>query len=96
MTNQLRDFLEYLRLNRNASAHTSAAYESDLTQFFGFTAQSRRISVEALEPSHLDLGAIRAFMADLYRHGQAREENKATPAERPAKSGLQTSDCLQG
>jgi integrase/recombinase XerC len=72
MTNQLRDFLEYLRLNRNASAHTSAAYESDLTQFFGFTAQSRGVAVEALEPSHLDLGAIRAFMADLYRQGHAR------------------------
>jgi integrase/recombinase XerC len=72
MTNQLRDFLEYLRLNRNASAHTSAAYESDLTQFFGFTAHTRGIAVEALEPSHLDLGAIRAFMADLYRQGHAR------------------------
>ena len=72
MTNQLRDFLEYLRLNRNASAHTSAAYESDLTQFFGFTAHSRGVAIEALEPSHLDLGAIRAFMADLYRQGHAR------------------------
>jgi integrase/recombinase XerC len=72
MTSQLRDFLEYLRLNRNASAHTSAAYESDLTQFFGFTAQSRGVAVEALEPPHLDLGAIRAFMADLYRQGHAR------------------------
>ena len=72
MTTQLRDFLEYLRLNRNASAHTSAAYESDLTQFFGFTAHSRGIAVEALEPSHLDLSAIRAFMADLYRQGHAR------------------------
>jgi integrase/recombinase XerC len=72
MTSQLRDFLEYLRLNRNASAHTSAAYESDLTQFFGFTAQSRGVAVEALEPSHLDLVAIRAFMADLYRQGHAR------------------------
>jgi integrase/recombinase XerC len=72
MTNQLRDFLEYLRLNRNASAHTSAAYESDLTQFFGFTAHTRGIAVETLEPSHLDLGAIRAFMADLYRQGHAR------------------------
>jgi integrase/recombinase XerC len=72
MTNQLRDFLEYLRLNRNASAHTSAAYESDLTQFFGFTAHTCGIAVETLEPSHLDLGAIRAFMADLYRQGHAR------------------------
>jgi integrase/recombinase XerC len=72
MTNQLRDFLEYLRLNRNASAHTSTAYESDVTQFLGFTAQFRGIPPDALEPSHLDLGAIRAFMADLYRQGHAR------------------------
>jgi integrase/recombinase XerC len=72
MTNQLRDFLEYLRLNRNASAHTSAAYESDITQFLGFAAQFRGIAAAALEPAHLDLGAIRAFMADLYRQGHAR------------------------
>src|SRR5688572_117037 len=72
MTTQLREFLEYLRLNRNASAHTSAAYESDITQFLAFAAQQRRIAVEALEPSHLDLSAIRAFMADLYRQGHAR------------------------
>ena len=72
MTTQLREFLEYLRLNRNASAHTSAAYESDITQFLGFAAQQRSMPVEALEPSHLDLGAIRAFMADLYRQGHAR------------------------
>jgi integrase/recombinase XerC len=72
MTKQLGDFLEYLRLNRNASAHTSAAYESDVTQFLGFAAQFRGIPMNALEPSHLDLGAIRAFMADLYRQGHAR------------------------
>jgi integrase/recombinase XerC len=72
MTKRLQEFLEYLRLNRNASAHTSAAYESDVSQFLGFTAQFRGLSMDALEPSHLDLGAIRAFMADLYRQGHAR------------------------
>jgi integrase/recombinase XerC len=72
MTAPLRAFLDYLRLNRNASAHTTAAYESDLTQFFAFAAQLRSIPVESIEPSHLDLGTIRAFMADLYRQGHAR------------------------
>ena len=72
MTAQLRAFLEYLRLNRNASAHTSAAYESDVTQFLTFAAQYRGITLSALEPTHVELGTIRAFMADLYRQGHAR------------------------
>ena len=72
MTKQLRAFLEYLRLNRNASAHTSAAYESDVTQFLAFAAQYRGTTLGALEPTHVELGTIRAFMADLYRQGHAR------------------------
>jgi integrase/recombinase XerC len=72
MTTQLRAFLEYLRLNRNASAHTSAAYESDVSQFLAFASKCRGTSVDALEPSQVDLGTIRAFMADLYRQGHAR------------------------
>lgn len=70
MNAQLHAFLEYLRLNRNASAHTAAAYESDLTQFLGFA--DRHGGGAPLEPRHLDLGIIRAFMAELYRTGHAR------------------------
>jgi integrase/recombinase XerC len=72
MTKQLRAFLEYLRLNRNASAHTVDAYESDVTQFLTFAAQYRGSTLEALEPIHVELGTIRAFMAELYRQGHAR------------------------
>jgi integrase/recombinase XerC len=72
MTNQVRAFLEYLRLNRNASAHTAAAYESDIAQFLAFAAQHRAIPIDTLEPEHVDLGTIRGFMADLYRQGHAR------------------------
>jgi integrase/recombinase XerC len=68
---QLREFLDYIRLNRNASAHTVAAYESDLSQFLAFAAEERDRS-DALEPKHLDLDLIRGFLAELYRQGQAR------------------------
>jgi tyrosine recombinase XerC len=72
MTSQLRAFLEYLRLNRHASEHTAAAYESDVSQFLAFAAEFRAVPIAALEPSHLDLGTVRAFMADLHRQGHAR------------------------
>ena len=70
MRSQLAAFLEHLRLNRNSSAHTAAAYESDISQFLDFAAQ--HLDTAYLEPSHLQLGTIRAFMAELYRQGHAR------------------------
>ena len=70
MRAQLIAFLEYLRLNRNASEHTATAYESDLTQFLDFAA--RYLGQPNLEPGHLELGTIRAFMGELYRQGHAR------------------------
>jgi integrase/recombinase XerC len=69
---QLRSFLEFLRLNRNASPHTVAAYDSDLSQFLAFTAAQQRKKSAELRPEDIDLPAVRAFMADLYRQGQAR------------------------
>jgi integrase/recombinase XerC len=72
VTTLLRAFLEYLQLNRNASAHTVAAYESDVAQFLTFAALHRETAFEKLEPKHLDLGTVRGFMADLYRQGHAR------------------------
>ena len=72
MTAYLSDFLEFLSLNRNASAHTVDAYESDVSQFLTFAAQYLGTSLDALEPIHVELSTIRAFMADLYRQGHAR------------------------
>ena len=72
MKEQLRSFLEFLRLNRNASPHTVAAYDSDLSQFLAFTAAQQRKKSTELQPVDIDLPSVRAFMADLYRQGQAR------------------------
>ena len=68
----LRDFLQFLRLNRNVSPHTVAAYDSDLSQFIGFAAGERSLSAKALRPDELDLGAVRGFMAQLHKDGLSR------------------------
>jgi integrase/recombinase XerC len=72
MTSQLEAFIEYLRLNRNTSVHTSAAYQSDLRQLIEFTAGHLDKPVKRLRPGDLDLAVIRAYMAELYRRGQSR------------------------
>jgi integrase/recombinase XerC len=68
----LKAFLQFLRLNRNASAHTVRAYESDVTQFLDHAAVLAGIKRAALEPSHLDRTAIRGFLAELHRRGLSR------------------------
>jgi integrase/recombinase XerC len=72
MNEILKAFLQFLRLNRNASAHTVRAYESDLSQFLNHVAQSAGVKRGELTPSHLDRLAIRGFLADLHKRGLSR------------------------
>jgi integrase/recombinase XerC len=72
VSDHLREFLEYLRLNRNASEHTVGAYESDLSQLLAFTAAHLGKPRASIDPDDLDLGMLRAFMAELHRQGQSR------------------------
>jgi tyrosine recombinase XerC len=72
VNDQLRGFLDYLRLNRNVSAHTVAAYDSDLSQFLEFAAGHLDKPRAGLDPSDLDLAIVRGFMAALHRRGQSR------------------------
>jgi integrase/recombinase XerC len=65
-------FVAYIKLNRNASAHTVSAYESDISQFLAFASKHLNIAPANLEPGNLELSTVRAFLADLYRQGQAR------------------------
>lgn len=72
MTSQLESFVEYLRLNRNASPHTVSAYESDLRQLLTFCGTHLKKAPARLEPRDLDLALVRAYLAELHREGQSR------------------------
>jgi integrase/recombinase XerC len=72
MTEHLRSFLDFLRFNRNVSAHTVRAYESDVTQYLAWVAADRRRSMSRLHPRDLDRTTVRMFLADLGRRGDAR------------------------
>src|SRR6266496_621643 len=69
---QVHAFLDYLRLNRNVSAHTVAAYDGDVSQFLGFVADRSGKRLSDLTPEDVDLTAIRAFLGEMYRDGHAR------------------------
>ena len=72
MQQQAREFLEHLRLNENASAHTVRAYESDLSQFVAFTATEAGRKRVDLAPADLTHLSIRAFLGDLQKRGITR------------------------
>ncbi len=72
MRELVRAFLEYLRLNRNASALTVAAYESDLSQFVAYLAAEGSMPASTVKAASIDHLAIRAFLGELYRRGQSR------------------------
>jgi integrase/recombinase XerC len=72
MIEHLRAFLKFLALNRNASAHTVRAYESDLSQFIGFMAGDADLKQRDLQPSNCTREALRGFLAQLHKHGLSR------------------------
>jgi integrase/recombinase XerC len=69
---QLKAFLEHLRLNENASAHTVRAYDSDLTQYLAFLAAHTGRRVSELEPAQLDHLGARAWLGDLHKRGNTK------------------------
>jgi integrase/recombinase XerC len=72
MNEHLHAFLKSLALNRNASAHTVRAYESDLTQFLDHVAARAGIDRDHLPADRLDRLAIRDFLTELHHQGQSR------------------------
>ena len=72
MTGHLKTFLQHLALNRNASAHTVRAYDSDLSQFLAHAAAAAGVKVRDLAPAQLDRLALRGFLADIHKQGWSR------------------------
>lgn len=68
----LKDFLEHLRLNENASVHTVRAYDSDLSQYLDFLGAHLDRRVSELTPADLDHLNARAFLGDLHRRGNSK------------------------
>jgi len=68
----VKAFLEHLRLNENASAHTVRAYESDLSQYLGFLGQHLSRRQADLGPADLDYTSARAFLGSLNNRGNSK------------------------
>ena len=68
----VKAFLEHLRLNENASAHTVRAYESDLSEYLAFLSQHLDRRQSALVPADLDYTGARAFLGSLNLRGNTK------------------------
>lgn len=69
MQTYVRKFLQYLRVERNASPHTLVAYEEDLFQFSGFL-NSRLRGIR--HPREVTRKAITDFLHNLLEQGYSR------------------------
>jgi len=76
----LREFLEFLRYNRNLSRHTLRAYDTDLSQFVDALARRHACKPSQLAIARFDTEGVREFLADMYRRGIS----KASAARRLA------------
>jgi len=68
----IRDFVDYLRLNRNVSAHTVRAYESDLAQFLTASAAAQQRTRPSLTPADFSPDNVRLFLGAVFRDGASR------------------------
>ncbi|HEX6324485.1 MAG TPA: tyrosine recombinase XerC [Vicinamibacterales bacterium] len=72
MKDLLKQFLSFLRLNRNLSPHTLRAYDSDLSQYLDFLTGHLSKPASAIDPREVDSQAVRGFLDSLHRRGSSR------------------------
>ncbi len=68
MERAIRDFLEHLQTERNASPRTVLNYGSDLAQFSAFA----KAAGESPDVRAVDSGMVRAFLASRHRRGDGK------------------------
>jgi integrase/recombinase XerC len=68
----LREFLAFLRYNRNVSPHTARAYETDLEQFLTFVADAHGLRPSQITVLQFDADAVRGFLGALHDRGNSR------------------------
>ena len=67
-----REFVTFLKLNRNVSPNTIRAYDTDVTQFLEFSATRDGLKPSQLKPDALDADHVRDFLGELHKRGLSR------------------------
>ena len=67
-----REFLKFLRFNRNVSPHTLRAYDTDIAQWLSHLGAIRARPVSALTLQDFDTDGVRSYLGELYERGHAK------------------------
>lgn len=66
------NFINYLRVERNASEYTLSNYQHDLFQGVDFFGRLLKKKDAQLMPEDINYGLVRAFLTEMHRNGLAR------------------------
>lgn len=73
MKKQVTKFIEFLRVEKNASIHTLRNYSSDLNQFHNFLIENKiALGCQSVNLNKIDNLAIRSYLSALYKKKNSR------------------------